>query len=183
MGPSFFTESFATLNEVLLLDHLQRTAATKAQKDFYRGQLIENALGLFRNNYESSIELQLYDSVAAGRMLDAAGIERLTMATGARASVWFGEQGIRRDAWLQPIQFYTWPLYRVNYSIARILALRYHALLIADPAAFASRYGALLRSGYDAPPNELLRRHLGFDLTDTDALVGAALGVVGGWID
>lgn len=182
-GPSYFTESFAIFSQLLLFEHLHRTAPNDADREYYRRRLLEDALGVFRNAWESELELQIYDSVAAGRNLDADDIERLTQNVASRSSVWFGPNGERTLAWVQPIQFYTWPLYRVNYVIAELLALQYLDKLHRDPAGFTPRYAALLRNGYDAPPDELLQRFLGISLRDPDALVTNALNVVEQWLD
>jgi len=133
-------------------------------------------------NWESLLELQIYDSVATGGSLDANDIERLTQNVASRFSVWFGGNGGRELAWVQPIQFYTWPLYRVNYVIAELLALQYLDKLHRDPADFAKKYGALLRNGYDAPPEQLLQRFLGVSLSNPDALVNSAVNVIQQWV-
>lgn len=181
-GPSYFTESFATLNELLMLEHLSATAADSADRRYFRRRLLENALGLFANAHESMLELQIYDSAAAGRALDADDIEALTQRTGAAFSIWYGPGSERRLQWLQPIQFYTWPLYRVNYVLARLLALGYLDQMHRDPAGFQRRYLQLLRNGYDAPPDVLLRRYMGIDLRDA-SLVNGAVSVIARWLD
>lgn len=181
-GPSYFTESFATLSQLLLLEHLFRSASSEGDREYYRRRLLEDALGVFRNSWESLLELQIYDSVAAGRNLDADGIEQLTQNVASRFSIWFGGNNGRLLAWLQPIQFYTRPLYRSNYVIANLLALQYLDKLHRDPAGFTQKYGALLRNGYDAPPEELLQRFLGVSLSNPDALVTAAVNVIEQWL-
>ncbi len=182
-GPSYFTESFAIFSQLLLLEHLYRTAANDVDREYYRRRLLEDALGVFRNGWESELELQIYDSAAAGRTLDADDIEQLTQNVASRSSVWFGPGGERALAWVQPIQLYTWPLYRVNYVIAELLALQYVDKLHRDSAGFMPKYAALLRNGYDAPPDELLQRFLGVSLRDPDALVANAMNVVEQWLE
>ena len=182
-GPSYFTESFAMLSQMLLLEHLYRSAPSEGDRQYYRRRLLENALDVFRNGWESLLELQIYDSAAAGRTLDANAIEQLTQRVGSRFSVWFGGNEVRELAWVQPIQFYTWPLYRVNYVIAQLLALQYLDRLHRDPLGFVQRYNALLRNGYDAPPEALLQRFLGISLSNPDALVGSAVSVIQQWLD
>lgn len=181
-GPSYFTESFATLNELLMLEHLATTSADSSDRRYFTRQLLENALGLFRNAHESLLELQIYDSAAAGRVLDADDIEALTQRTGAEFSTWFGPGSERRLQWVQPIQLYTWPLYRVNYVLARLLALGYLDQMHRDPAGFQRRYQQLLRNGYDAPPDVLLQRIMGIDLRDA-SLVNRAVDVIAGWMN
>jgi oligoendopeptidase F len=181
-GPSYFTESFATLNELLLLEHLASTTADSSERRYFRRRLLENALGLFANAHESLLELQIYDSAAAGRTLNADDIEALTQRTGTAFSIWYGPGSERRLQWLQPIQFYTWPLYRINYVLARLLALGYLDQLHRDPAGFQRRYLQLLRNGYDAPPDVLLRRLMNIDLRDP-SLVDGAVDVIARWMN
>ena len=181
-GPSYFTESFAMLNELLLLEHLSATSTDSVERRYFRRRLLENALGLFANAHESLLELQIYDSAAAGRALGADDIEALTQRTGTAFSIWYGPGSERRLQWLQPIQFYTWPLYRVNYVLARLLALGYLDQMHRDPAGFQTRYLRLLRNGYDAPPEVLLRRFMGIDLRG-ESLVNGAVDVIARWMN
>jgi oligoendopeptidase F len=181
-GPSYFTESFALLSELLFLEHQTKSASTAQARHFFARHLLEDGLDLFRNGLESLVEQEIYDSTAAGRTLDAAALEALMQKRGEGFSLWFGPAGERRFAWVQPLQLYTRPLYRVNYVIGKLLALRYLELYHDSPAEFTRRYGALLRNGYDAPPQELLRRFLGVDMSDTDALVASATKVLERWV-
>ena len=47
-GPAYFTESFAGLSELLLLEHLYRTAADKPHRLVYLQRLITQAAEVFR---------------------------------------------------------------------------------------------------------------------------------------
>lgn len=181
-GPAYFTESFAGLSELLVLEALYRRAPDRAHRIYWLQRLVAQGAGVFRNGWESRLEQQLFDSVAAGRRPGADDIEAMTQATAARYSVWFGPGSERRLAWVQPTQFYTRPLYRINYVYANLLALRYLDLLHRDPSAFARRYGALLGNGYDAPPDALLRRFVDTRLDDP-ALVRGAARVLASWVE
>ena len=70
------------------------------------------------------------------------------------------------------------PFYDLNYVYAGLLALVYLDLYEADPAAFAQKYAALMRNGFDAPPRDLLRSFLGIDLADTEGLTARAVNVL-----
>src|SRR5262249_1284601 len=157
-GPGYFTESFAMFCELLLLHHLYETAPDKAHKIFYLQRLVTQGAGVFKNGWESLLEQQLFDRAGTGTPLTANDIEAMTQSTASRFSIWFGPQSERPLAWLQPTQFFTWPLYRINYVDSGLLALRYFDLLQQNPQQFQERYQALLRNGYDAPPDALLRR-------------------------
>lgn len=180
-GPAYFTESFAGLCELLVLDHLYRTAPDRAHKIFYLQRLINQGAEVFRTGWESLVEQKLFDSVATGRELSADGIESLTQATASRFSTWFGPGSQRQLAWLQPTQFFTRPLYRVNYVYAKLLAIRYFDLLQRDPAGFPTRYVSLLSNGYDAPPDALLHRFVDTTLGDPE-LIDGAVRVLESWL-
>src|SRR5262245_37576167 len=125
MGPGYFTESFAVFCEVLVLEHLYKTAPDKTHKIFYLQQLINQGPGgMFRNGWEAPFEQQLFDRVGTETTLTPYEIEAMTQATASRFSVWFGPQGERQLAWLQPHPFFRWPLYHLNYVYSRVLALR-----------------------------------------------------------
>jgi oligoendopeptidase F len=49
---------------------------------------------------------------------------------------------------------------------AGLLSMKYYSLFKADPAAFRSGFLGLLKNGFDAPPDALLKRFLGIDLRD-----------------
>ena len=182
MGPGYFTESFAVFCEILVLDHLYKTAPDKAHKIFYLQQLINQGPdGMFRQGWESLLEQQLFDRVGTETTLTADEIEAMTQSTASRFSVWFGPQSERKLMWLQPTQFFTWPLYRINYVYSRVLALRYFDLLHENPPQFRDRYLGLLMNGYDAPPDTLLQRFVDVRLQDP-ALIDGAVHVLDSWL-
>ena len=180
-GPGYFTESFAGLSELMLLDHLYRTAPDRAHKIYYLQRLIGQGADVFRTGWESLVEQDLFDSTAAGRSLSADDIEALTQRTGSRFSTWLGPGSEWKLAWLQPTQFFTRPLYRINYVYSKLLALRYFDLLRTRREQFTQRYLALLSNGYDAPPDTLLQRFVDTRLDDP-MLIDGAVGVLTGWL-
>ena len=68
--------------------------------------------------------------------------------------------------WVNALQFFTRPLYRVNYAYAELLGLVYFSRLERDRQGFTPRLSALLRNGYDDSPSALLQRFLGVSLDD-----------------
>jgi oligoendopeptidase F len=180
MGPSYFTESFGVFAELMTLRHLYRTERDTARKIFYLERLLDQSADLFRNSAEAAVEQAIYDSVAAGQHLGADAIEALMQTTTSKYSSWFGPNSERELAWMQPIQFYTWPLYRVNYVYARILALAYIDLLETEPRIFAPRFNELLSAGYAAPPDAILQQNIGLSLKDP-AIVQRAVALFARW--
>lgn len=97
--------------------------------------------------------------------------------TGQRFSIWYGPDSHRPTEWVNAIHFYTRPLYRVNYVYSELLALAYFAELARDPAGASARYEQMLANGYDAPPEEILRRRMRLSL-DPEALVARAVAII-----
>ena len=96
---------------------------------------------------------------------------------GARYSLWFGTGGVvpgeRTMEWVNALHFFTRPLYRVNYAYSKLLALTYFDRFTRDASSFVPAYAALVRNGYDAAPDVLLRRFMGIGLADPELIRGA----------
>lgn len=180
-GPSYFTESYATLSQYLLLEHLARSASDTALKVFYMERLLEQGADLYRNGFEAMLEDSLYVLVRQGQKPSADEIERLHQGIASQFSDWYGPGSDITLGWVQPLQFYTWPLYRINYVMANLLALNYVQQLKADAAGFQRRYQSLLSRGYDATPAELLQQEMGIDINDPQKLIATAVGVLRQW--
>jgi oligoendopeptidase F len=153
----------------------------RAQKIFFLQQMIKQGSEVFRA-WEALFEQQMFDSVALGKALRADDLEAMMQKTGSRFSIWFAPDSEKKLAWLQPTQFFTRPLYCVNYVYAKLLALHYLDSLHRDADGFPQRYEALLRNGYDAPPDALLRQFVGVSLGDP-ALIASATRVLESWLE
>jgi len=66
-GPAYFTESFAGLCELLVLERMYHEAPDRAHKIFFLRQLITQGAEVFRTAWESLFEQQIFDSVASAR--------------------------------------------------------------------------------------------------------------------
>ncbi len=182
-GPDFFTESFAGLNELLLLDYLYRNATDPIQKIYFLERFLDQATEIFKTARESMVELQLYDRAIgstnnSGEVVrNADDIESLMQKTGARFSLWFGPQSERNVEWVNVIHYYTRPLYRINYVYSKLLALKYFDLYAKDRNGFVAAYLQLLKNGYDAPPDQLLKKFVGTNTRDPQ-LIDDAIEVI-----
>jgi len=56
----------------------------------------------------------------------------------------------------------------VNYLYAGLLATKMFDMATHDPAAFQEHYAELLRKGFYAPPQDLLRTFFGRDLSQQE---------------
>ena len=61
-------------------------------------------------------------------------------------------------------------LYDVNYVYAGLLALKYFQMYSTNREQFLPRYIALLKNGFDAPPDVLLKQFLNIELLDGSLL-------------
>ena len=180
-GPGYFTESYATLSELLVLEHLARSTPDTALRIYYMERLLDQASGMYRTGFESMLEDSLYALVGAGQMPRADEIERLHHGIASQFSIWYGPGSDVTLGWVQPLQFYTRPLYRVNYVVATLLALNYVRQLKTDPDGFQRRYQSLLSRGYDATPAELLRQEMDINFDDAERLIATANDVIREW--
>lgn len=65
------------------------------------------------------------------------------------------------------------PFSDVNYVTGSVLGLNLYDLYKRDPAFFIPNYVALLRNGFNAPPDVLLKRFLKIDLRDPAPVTNA----------
>ncbi|MCC6729933.1 MAG: M3 family oligoendopeptidase [Chthonomonadales bacterium] len=169
-GPGYFTETFGMLNQLLLADDLLRREADPARRRYYLERLLTWAVYPFAAAENAALELTIYRSAAAGEPLTPHALDALAREAGAR----FSDGSARRPGrWADLHQLWTNPLYVTNYLYASLLALASYEQYARDPVGFVPRYLALMRGGFDAPPDELLRRHLGVDLRDPAFVAGA----------
>jgi oligoendopeptidase F len=164
-GPNWMSEAIATLNEFLLYDHLYRKSVDPKAQAFYLEALISDiTFQLFGSAQEATLEQSIYDGVIAGQIKNAADLDALTLSIWSKyeipplepqlAHTWMTKQLMVQD-----------PLYLVNYLYAGLLATKMLDMLKQDPASFQKHYAALLREGFHAPPEELLRSFFGRDLS------------------
>jgi oligoendopeptidase F len=60
------------------------------------------------------------------------------------------------------------PLYLVNYLYAGLLSTKMFDMIQRDPAGFQKRYLDLLRNGYSAPPEQVLSKFFGRELSQSE---------------
>lgn len=174
-GPGFLFEAYAMLNELLLLDELQQQATTAQAKAFYTKAFLDKlSLEIFTAAEEGSFEQGLYDGVAAGRIHDRRDVDSLYAGIMGHYDQFFPSEPERKSEWINKRLVFDDPLYNVNYLYAMLLTCRLYEHAHRDPADFGRRYAALLRNGFDAPADELIRKFMGFGL-DNQALLRSAL--------
>jgi oligoendopeptidase F len=177
-GPAYLFESFATFSELLLADSLAMAARDPAERQFFLEQFLEGkGTVMFVAGPEAALEQAVYEGVAAGRMAGADGLDALTRQVFARYSIWTDREPELGAQWMTIPLMYEDPFYDLNYIYASLLALEYYSLYQEDPRGFAIRYAALLRHGFDAPPEQLLQKAFGIGL-EPRKLVADAMRVL-----
>lgn len=177
-GPSWMMEAVAILNEMLFYEHLYRHAQDPAMRAYYlQAQLDEMTFEIFTSAEEAQLEEAIYDGVVGGKIRNAADLDALTLATTRRFEIWPDIDPELKHAWIGKRLMFQDPLYLANYLYAGLLATKMFAMATTDPRDFQKRYEAMMASGFDAPPQEILRRFFGHDLGPSD-LVDADMEVI-----
>lgn len=170
-GPSFLFEAFALLNELLLLDELQRTSRSTTERHYYASLFCEKlAHEVYTSAQEGAFEQGLYEGVAAGTLTTRADVDSLYARIMTPSDLFFAAEPARRSEWVGKRLLFDDPLYNVTYLYAMLVAVKLYQQVHARPRWFAPRYLALLQHGFDAPAGELLQRYLGFGLNHQELL-------------
>jgi len=178
-GPSYLFESFAEFNELLLADSLASHARDAELKRYFREQFLAiKGLGFLFGAEDAALEQAVYDGVLDGSLKGPDDLDALALKSDGRFSGWIAQYPELGSRWAALQLAYEDPLYYVNYLYASLLALNYYQRWKEAPDAFARRYVALLENGFDAPPDDLLRRFLGIDIADETKLVDVAVSAV-----
>jgi oligoendopeptidase F len=179
-GPSWMHEGIAILNEMLFYEYLSRHAPDAATRAYYlQAQLDEMTFEIFTSAEEAQLEEAIYDGVIAGKIRNAADLDALTLATTGRFEIWPAIDPELKHAWIGKRLMFQDPLYLANYLYAGLLATKMFAMATNDPRDFQKRYEAMMASGFDAPPKEILRRFFGRDLSAAE-WVNADMNVIQG---
>jgi oligoendopeptidase F/glycerophosphoryl diester phosphodiesterase len=165
-GPNWMFEAFATLNEFLLYDHLYRASRDPKAQAYYLEALIDDiTFQLFGSAEEGTLEQSIYDGVIGGQIKTAADLDQLSMGVWSKYETWPALEPELAHIWITRSLMVQDPLYLVNYLYAGLLATKMFDMAKREPAAFQVHYAKLLRNGFDAPPDELLRSFFGQDFS------------------
>jgi oligoendopeptidase F len=173
-GPHYLSESFALFSDLLLPDYLYKQSTEPARRRFFLERFLERVEVVFTIAQEETLEQAIYEEVKAGKIKNADDLDALTKQIASRFSIWTDKHDELKMQWITSALFYEDPLYDINYAYGSLLALKYYELYSRNPQEFIQRYIALLKNGFNAPPDVLLKRFLDVDLGDprlvTDAV-------------
>jgi oligoendopeptidase F len=166
-GPHYLFEAFAIFSEFLLPDYLYSHETDPQLKQYYLEQFLEDkGMEVFLIAPEVAVEHAVYDGIKQGTIKGADDLDSLTKRIYSRYSIWPEKHDELKETWMNIGLMYEDPFYDINYVYGVLLALEFYALYTRDPQHFVPRYIALMRNGFDAPPEILLKRFLGVDLHD-----------------
>ena len=173
-GPSYFTESFAMLNEFVTLDYLYNRATDKQDKIFFLQEWLSVALRRFFDIVmRSEFEYLAYQKVLKNEITDAEQLHQLWKQEGIK---YVGEDYKRHDFlkynWTFTPHYFSSPRYYINYLFANLMAISYYQRHHSDPQ-FDEKYVALMKSGFPDTPVNLLKQHLNLNPFDPGAVQDA----------
>lgn len=178
MGPSYLFEAFAIFSEFLLPDYLYDNEPDPLKKQFYLEQFLEGkGTVMFVVAPEVALEHAVYEGVDTGVIKNADDLDALTKKIYTRYSIWAEKHDELKGKWMDIPLMYEDPFYDVNYVYGALVALNFYDLYRRDPKFFVPNYVALMRNGFDAPPEVLLKRFLKIDLNDPK-LISNAMRVI-----
>ena len=177
-GPHYLFEAFAIFTEFLLPEFLYANDSDPLRKQFYLEQFLEGkGTVMFVVAPEVELEHAVYVGVDKGTIKSADDLDALTRGIYTRYSIWAEKHDELKMQWMDVGLMYEDPFYDVNYVYGALLALNFYELYRRDPKSFVPNYIALMRNGFDAPPEVLLKRFLKIDLHDP-RLISNAVKVI-----
>jgi oligoendopeptidase F len=173
-GPHYLFESFAIFNELLLPDFLYNREIDQAKKRYFIEQFFEGkGMTMFSVAQEETLEQAIYEGVKQDKIKTADDLDLLTKQIASRYSIWADKHEQLKMQWITSTLFYEDPLYDINYVYGSLLALKYYEMYALKPKEFIPRYLNLMKNGFDAPPDVLLKRYLEIDLGDPNLVKDA----------
>lgn len=159
--PLFLAEIAAFTHELLLADHMQKTAKTREERIFYLGEAIERIRGaFFRQAMFAEFELATHDAVQRGEALSGTRMTRqfcelLRKYHGADAGVTHIDPVVCTE-WAFIPHFHR-PFYVYQYATSMAAATHFSQQLLTGSDAARNTYLGILRSGGSRHPVPLLK--------------------------
>jgi oligoendopeptidase F len=157
--PIFTAEIASTLNELLLLDHMQAQAKTREEKLFYLGQRMENIRGtFFRQTMFAEFELVAHDRAEAGDGLSGEAFTSIYYDLLARYhGPKVGLQPAYGNEWAYIPHFYN-SFYVYQYATCLSAAVYFAQEIKRGGAKARDNYLSVLKAGGSDYPVDILKR-------------------------
>lgn len=174
-GPRYFTEGFAKVNEIIILQHLADGTADAALKLLYLKEMASKLCSvkftsMYWAAYATSFEVETYRRIADQGLTKSDEIHGVWEEFGRLWSSGFDAFPAKRCLWAATHHFFDAPLYYSNYLLAWVLAVSVYERMKLDPTFFG-RFVDMMKTGFRGDPLTLLKTQLGIDLTDDATLV------------
>jgi len=166
--PLFLAEIASTTNEVLLTDHMLKTAATREERIFVLTQILERLrAAYFRQTMFAEFELLAHDAQQRGEALS--GKKFTDIYCGLLRKYHGADSGVMA---INPLYCQEWayiphfhrPFYVYAYATSTAAAQFFGEQILAGKPGAREAYLGVLRAGSSVPPHELLKR-AGLDLS------------------
>ena len=166
--PLFLAEIASMTNEVLLTEHLLKSARTRDERLFVLGQTLDRLRGsYFRQTMFAEFELAVHDAQQRGEPMSG---KRFTQTYCDLLKKYHGEsQGVMK---IDPKVCVEWafiphfhrPFYVYQYATSAAAAQHFGERILAGQPGVREAYLDVLRAGGSVPPHELLLK-AGLDMT------------------
>lgn len=174
-GPSFLYEAYAMFNELMLMDELEKQEKTNEGKAYYTKLFLDKlSLEVFTSAEEGAFEQGIYDGVTNGSINTRKDVDELYSKIMDQYDTYFAGEPQRRSEWINKRLLFDDPLYNVTYLYAMLVSCKLYEMVHDNPKQFALKYTRLLKNGFDAPAEDLLKQFMGFKL-DNEALLNSTL--------
>ena len=166
--PLFLAEIASTTNEVLLTDHMLKSANSKEERIFVLSQVLERLrAGFFRQSMFAEFELLAHDAQQRGEALSGKRYtemycQLLRKYHGADAGVMTIDPAYCKE-WAYIPHFHR-PFYVYAYATSATAAQFFGEQLLAAKPGAREAYLNVLRAGNSVPPHDLLKS-AGLDLS------------------
>jgi oligoendopeptidase F len=173
-GARYFTEGFAKVNELLVLDYLLKNSRNESDRLFFLRELNSKLASvkfasMFWAAYATSFEVEAYRRAREGTLNKPEELHEIWAELGRRWVLDFDKYPDLKYTWAGTHHFFDAPRYYSNYLFAWLLAVTLYERFQSDPTSI-DKYIALMKSGFPSEPANLLQKHLGIDLSDPKTL-------------
>lgn len=160
--PLFLAEIASTVNELLLSEHMLKTAGSRDERLFHLGYALERLRGtFFRQTMFGEFELQTHDAVERGEPLSGKRFtemycQLLRQYHGSEQGVMAIDPTVCRE-WAFIPHFYR-PFYVYQYATSISAAQHFADQILAGRPGALEAYLGVLKSGGAVPPYALLKQ-------------------------
>jgi oligoendopeptidase F len=173
-GARYFMEGFAKVNELLVLDYLQKRSQNQSNRLFFLRELNSKLASvkfasMFWAAYATSFEVEAYRRAKEGALKKPEELHEIWAELGRRWVLNFDQFPDRKYSWIGTHHFFDAARYYSNYLFAWLLAVTLYERFQSDPASI-DKYIGLMKSGFPDEPGKLLHDRLGIDLSDPKTL-------------